>query len=96
MTNSSGSMVKEAQRWAQGFQAMAQKVGRHFARSEARDRVNAYLRELLSCRMGAKGERLYEMGRYLCCRFSGPLGNAGCSCVASSEYLRSCYHQHAT
>jgi SRSO17 transposase len=48
MTGSTDSTTKEAQRWAQGLQAMAEQIGRHFARSEARDRVNAYLRGLLS------------------------------------------------
>jgi SRSO17 transposase len=44
----SAAQEAEAQRWAQGLQAMAQQIGRHFARSEARDRVGAYLRGLLS------------------------------------------------
>jgi len=39
---------EEAQRWAQSLQSMAQQIGRHFARSEARERVGAYLRGLLS------------------------------------------------
>ena len=46
--NKGAAAQAEAQRWAHGLQAMAQQIGRHFARSEARERVGAYVRGLLS------------------------------------------------
>ena len=46
--NKGAAAQAEAQRWAQGLQTMAQQIGRHFARSEARERVGAYVRGLLS------------------------------------------------
>ena len=40
--------VEEIERWAQGLQGLVARIGRHFARTEARGRVLAYLKGLLS------------------------------------------------
>lgn len=40
--------IEEIERWAQGLQGLAERIGRHFARAEARGRVLAYFQGLLS------------------------------------------------
>lgn len=40
--------IAEIERWAQGLQGLVARIGRHFARAEARLRVLAYLKGLLS------------------------------------------------
>jgi hypothetical protein len=40
--------IAEIERWAQGLHGLVARIGRHFARAEARGRVLAYLQGLLS------------------------------------------------
>ena len=40
--------IEEIERWAQGLEGLVERIGRHFARAEARRRVLAYLKGLLS------------------------------------------------
>lgn len=40
--------VAEAKRWAHGLEAVAERISRHFPRSEPRERASAYLRGLIS------------------------------------------------
>jgi SRSO17 transposase len=40
--------MREIERWAQGLQRLVERLGRHFARAEARGRALAYLKGLLS------------------------------------------------
>ena len=44
----SSQAVAEAERWAHGLAAVAQRINRHFPRSEPRERTTAYLRGLIS------------------------------------------------
>jgi hypothetical protein len=39
---------RETRRWSLGLEAVAKRIDRHFARAEARGRLRAYLRGLLS------------------------------------------------
>src|ERR1700749_647172 len=47
-TNQSKAVVAEAERWAQGLAAVAERIRGRFPRSEPRQRATAYLRGLLS------------------------------------------------
>ena len=47
-TDESNPAVAEAQRWAQGLEALAERIKGRFPRSEPRQRAPAYLRGLLS------------------------------------------------
>lgn len=47
-TNQSNAAVAEAERWAQGLAALAERIRDRFPRSEPRERATAYLRGLLS------------------------------------------------
>ena len=47
-TDESNPAVAEAQRWAQGLEAVAESICGRFSRSEPRERATAYLRGLLS------------------------------------------------
>ena len=44
----SAKAVAEAERWASGLEAVAERISRHFPRSEPRERATAYLRGLIS------------------------------------------------
>ncbi len=46
--NESAKAVAEAERWASGLEAVAERISRHFPRSEPRERATAYLRGLIS------------------------------------------------
>jgi SRSO17 transposase len=46
--NESATVVAEAQSWAHGLEAVAERIGRHFHRSEPRARATDYLRGLIS------------------------------------------------
>jgi len=46
--NESATAVAEAERWASGLEAVAERISRHFPRSEPRERATAYLRGLIS------------------------------------------------
>jgi SRSO17 transposase len=46
--NESAKAVAEAKGWAHGLEAVAERISRHFPRSEPRERATAYLRGLLS------------------------------------------------
>jgi SRSO17 transposase len=50
----------EARRWREGLEAVARRLDRHFARSEGRQRVRAYLRALLSPAERKNGWQLAE------------------------------------
>jgi SRSO17 transposase len=52
--------IAEAERWASGLEEMAAHIGRHFARSETRQRVGAYLRGLVSTVERKNGWQLAE------------------------------------
>jgi SRSO17 transposase len=47
-TSRSKAAVEEAERWAQGLEALAERIRGRFPRSEPRERAAAYLRGLLS------------------------------------------------
>lgn len=47
-TSESKAAIAEAERWAQGLEALAERVRGRFPRSEPRERASAYLRGLLS------------------------------------------------
>jgi SRSO17 transposase len=47
-TSQSKAAIKEAERWAQGLEALAERIKGRFPRSEPRERASAYLRGLLS------------------------------------------------
>jgi SRSO17 transposase len=47
-TSRSKAAVEEAERWAQGLEALAERIRARFPRSEPRERATAYLRGLLS------------------------------------------------
>lgn len=47
-TNDSKAAVAEAERWAHGLEALAERIKGRFPRSEPRERATAYLRGLLS------------------------------------------------
>ncbi|GAC1397138.1 MAG: hypothetical protein NVSMB56_12150 [Pyrinomonadaceae bacterium] len=44
----SNQAITEAQSWAHGLEAVAERISRHFTRSEPRQRATAYLRGLIS------------------------------------------------
>src|SRR5215207_7436220 len=47
-TSDSKAAVEEAERWAHGLEAVAERIRRRFPRSEPRERATAYLRGLIS------------------------------------------------
>src|SRR5947209_1971127 len=47
-SDESNAVVEEAQRWAQGLEAVVERIRGRFPRSEPRERATAYLRGLLS------------------------------------------------
>jgi SRSO17 transposase len=58
--NESAKAVAEAGRWASGLEEVAERINRHFSRSEPRERATAYLRGLISPVERKNGRQLAE------------------------------------
>ena len=56
----SAAAIEEAEHWAAGLKQLAERIGRHFARSEPRRRVADYLRGLISLIERKNGWQLAE------------------------------------
>lgn len=54
------AQVEEVANWESEFNALSERIARHFARSEARQRVKGYLRGLLSSVERKNGWQLAE------------------------------------